>query len=388
VSAASALRRGASLASESKCILALFPELLGVGGVQEAGRQTAAALDEFVRRHDWSLDLLSLNDESGARVLRMEGREISFAGFGRAKVPFVFSALARARDNAKIILAAHPHLALPAMLAKMRAAGSKTIVMSHGIEVWKRLPFLRRRALQQANCILAPSSDTARKLADVQSVRTEKIRRLPWPVNAEILRMADASSTLPVPQEFPQGAVVLTVGRWSASERYKGADDLIEAIAQLQAGSPELQLVAVGGGDDLPRLRQFASDCGVANRVTFLEGLTREQIAACYARCDIFALPSAGEGFGLVFLEAMAFGKPVIGADSGGIPDLVENGANGLLIPPRDRERLAEALKILLADAPLRARLGRHGAEIVRRKHSFAAFKSELGEILDDAVAQ
>ena len=380
--------RGASSASESKRILALFPELLGVGGVQEAGRQTAAALDEFARRRGWSLDLLSLNDEPGARVLRVEGREIPFAGFGRAKLRFVLSARARARDNTAIILAAHPHLALPAMLAKNRASAANTIVMSHGIEVWKRLPFLRRRALQQADCILAPSSDTARKLADVQSVRTEKIRRLPWPVNAEILRWADASSKLPVPPEFPQGQVILTVGRWSAAERYKGADDLIEAIAQLQAGSPELRLVAVGGGDDLPRLRKLASDCGVANRVTFLEGLTREQIAACYARCEVFALPSTGEGFGLVFLEAMAFAKPVIGADSGGIPDLIENGVNGMLIPPRDRERLAEALKILLADAPLRARLGNQGAEIVRRKHSFAAFENELGEILDGAVAR
>jgi phosphatidylinositol alpha-1,6-mannosyltransferase len=162
--------------------------------------------------------------------------------------------------------------------------------------------------------------------------------------------------------------VVLTVGRWAATERYKGADDLIEAIAQLQPSTPDLHLVAVGGGDDLPRLRRLASDCGVADRVSFLEGLSSEQLAACYAHCDIFALPSTGEGFGFVFLEAMAFGKPVLGADSGGIPDLVEDGVNGLLIPPRDQQRLVEALGRLLRDPSLRARLARQGAEIVRRK--------------------
>ncbi len=122
--------------------------------------------------------------------------------------------------------------------------------------------------------------------------------------------------------------MVLTVGRWAATERYKGADELIEAIAQLQASMPELHLVVVGGGDDLPRLRKLASDRGIFDRVVFLEGLSREQIAACYAHCDVFALPSTGEGFGLVFLEAMAFGKPVVGADSGGIPDLVEDVVN------------------------------------------------------------
>jgi phosphatidyl-myo-inositol dimannoside synthase len=372
--------------SKSENIVGLFPELLGVGGVQEAGRQTVAALDEIASRRGWSLELLSLNDESGARVLRTGERGIPFAGFGRAKVQFVLAALRCARKETRIVLAAHPHLAVPAEIMKWRASGLKTIVMSHGIEVWKRMPLLRRRALLRSDRVLAPSSDTARKLAEVQSVPAEKIRKLPWPLNAEMLRFADAPTNLTLPPAFPRGQVVLTVGRWSQSERYKGADDLIEAIAQLRGSIPNLHLVAVGGGDDLPRLRELATAAGVADRVSFLEGLTREEIAACYARCDVFALPSAGEGFGLVFLEAMAFGKPVVGAESGGIPDLVENGVNGLLIPPRDRQRLVEVLGGLLRDPLMRARLGSRGAELVRRHYTFAAFDRELEQILVDAV--
>jgi glycosyltransferase involved in cell wall biosynthesis len=95
-------------------------------------------------------------------------------------------------------------------------------------------------------------------------------------------------------------------------------------------------------------------------------------------------LPSAGEGFGLVFLEAMAFSKPVVGAASGGTTDLVEDGINGLLVPPGDAGALAQALGRLLGDEPLRAELGQRGAEIVRRKYQFAVFQSELEKILGE----
>jgi phosphatidylinositol alpha-1,6-mannosyltransferase len=366
-------------------IVGLFPELLGVGGVQEAGRQTAFALDEIARRRGWSLELLSLNDDPGTGVLRAGEREIPLTGFGRAKIQFVLAALRCARKETRIVLAAHPHLAVPAEILKWRAPGLKTIVMSHGIEVWKRMPLVRRRALQRCNRILAPSSDTARKLADVQSVPAENIRRLPWPLNATMLKFADAPTNLTLPPAFPQGQVVLIVGRWSQSERYKGADDLIEAIAQLRDSLPNLHLAAVGAGDDLPRLREIARAAGVADRVSFLEALTQEEIAACYARCEVFALPSTGEGFGLVFLEAMAFGKPVIGADSGGIPDLVEDGINGVLVRPRDRQQLVEALASLLSDPLRRERLGRRGVEVVRSRFSFASFEQGLEQILVDA---
>jgi glycosyltransferase involved in cell wall biosynthesis len=260
----------------------------------------------------------------------------------------------------------------------------KTIVVAHGVEVWKPLPTLRRRALLRANLILAPSRDTAQKLIEVQGVAPEKIRRLAWPLNPNFLRMAEAPSHLPLPLGFPVGKVILTVGRWAASERYKGADELIRAIPQLRSTVPSLHLVAVGGGDDLPRLRQLATGLGVADRVHFLEDLSREEIAACYARADLFALPSTGEGFGLVFLEAMAFAKPIIGVASGGTTDVVKDGINGLLVPTDDAQALPQALGRLLRDESLRAELGRRGAEIAKQEYRFDLFRAELEQILGD----
>jgi glycosyltransferase involved in cell wall biosynthesis len=116
--------------------------------------------------------------------------------------------------------------------------------------------------------------------------------------------------------------------------------------------------------------------------VHFLENLSREEVAACYARSDLFALPSTGEGFGLVFLEAMAFSKAVVGVACGGTTDVVEDGVNGLLVPPRDGGALVRSLERLLRDELLRTQLGRRGAEIVRLKYQFDAFQADLETIL------
>jgi glycosyltransferase involved in cell wall biosynthesis len=363
-------------------IIGLFPQLLGPGGVQEAGRQTVAALTQIATRNGSSTIFLSLNDPAGMQWFDTGEGKFSFRGFGRSKWKFALSALKESGKDTRLVLAAHPHLATPAALLKWKSPQIRTVVVSHGIEVWKPLPRIRHSALVAADIILAPSTDTAKKLSEVQGLPAEKIRRLPWPLSTAFLEWADAPAQLATPRGWPQGQVILTVGRWAASERYKGADDLIRAIAQLRDATPDLQLVAAGGGDDLPRLQKLAGELGVAGRVHFLEDLSRQELAGCYARADIFALPSTGEGFGLVFLEAMAFGCPVIGAASGGTTDLVEDGVNGLLVPPRDPDRLAESLNRLLCDEPLRAVLGRQGSEIARRKYPFEVFRAGLQNIL------
>lgn len=370
----------------AKHIVGLFTELLGVGGVQEAGSLTAAAITDIAGRRALHTDFLSLNDPPHSEPFRVGSAEVRFHGFNREKLKFVASALrAGLLDRPAIILAAHPNLAPPAACMKTLAPKAQLVVMSHGVDVWQPLPALRRRALRVADIALAPSRDTAEKLAAVQGLSPERIRVLPWPISPSFLELVGRADVLLLPPSFPCGAsdrVILTVGRWMASERYKGADELIRAVAQLYPAFPGLHLVAVGGGDDLPRLRTLASELGVAERTHFLEDLHRGAVAACYSHAEIFALPSAGEGFGLVYLEAMAFAKPVVGASCGGTLDVIQDGINGLLVPPRHSDALARALARLLQNESMRQSLGARGGEIVRQKYSFAAFESALEYIL------
>lgn len=369
-------------------IVALFTDVLPIGGVQLAGRLTCRALAEIAPAHGWTLELLSLNDPPGLHKVPGCEADVHVRGYGRNKLRFVLAALRQAWSVQRgIVLAAHPHLAPPAAWMQRLRPPLRILVMAWGIEVWKPLTPSRRKALHAAGLVTAPSSDTANRLTTVQSLAASKVRRLALPLSSDFPDMAQRQS-LPVPPQFPRGRIVLAVGRWAANERYKGADELIRAIPKLRQSIPDVQLVAVGTGDDLPRLRAIAAELHIEDRVHFLENLTNEELAACYAHCDLFALPSTGEGYGLVFLEAMAFAKPVVGVAAGGVTDIVRSAENGFLVPPGNSERLVQALEKLLLDDSLRVRLGRAGAEIVRRDYTFHSFRARFEQILLECAAE
>lgn len=359
-------------------IVGLFPGLATVGGIQMAGRQTAAALASIASERGGSYVFLSLNDANGEHEAAVGRLRFRYRGFFRSKSRFILAALGLARARPDVIFAAHPNLAPIAAVMKLLARQAQIIVGTHGIEVWQPLPALRREALRSASMVLAPSSDTARKLTSVQGVRAENICLLPWPLDPDFLNLADLPDGLPRPSQFPHGRIVLSVGRWAASERYKGADQLVHAVSELTGEFPDLHLVLVGEGDDLPRLEKLALAASARDNVHFISGLSRRELAGCYTACEIFALPSTGEGFGLVFLEAMAFQKPVIGTTLGGIPDIVEDGITGILVEPGNPSSLSSALRALLSNDDLRLGMGRRAGEFVRAHHGFECFRATL----------
>jgi phosphatidyl-myo-inositol dimannoside synthase len=365
-------------------IVGLFTELLAAGGVQTAGRHTAAVLASFACQSKWPYEFLSLNDSEGEHKASVGGLDFTFRGFRRNKASFVRASLELARRKPRVVVAGHPHLAAPAVMMKLLSPGLQTVILSHGIEIWKPLSLFRRFALRRAGHVLAPSRDTASKLVSVQGIAESKVVLLPWAVDPDFLALASQADKLPLLREIPTGRVVLTVGRWKASERYKGVDTLLHAMSTLLRTYPDLHLVAVGDGDDLPRLENLAAKLEISPQVHFLRGLTKPELVACYARADVFALPSSGEGFGIVFLEAMALGKPVIGGAQGGITDIIESGRNGFLVPPGDAEQLAAVLKRLLNDARLRQGMGSSAKERVLTHYRFERFRYDLERLLGE----
>ncbi|HEX4380111.1 MAG TPA: glycosyltransferase family 4 protein, partial [Candidatus Acidoferrum sp.] len=365
-----------------RVIIGLFPELAPAGGIQRAGRHLAAVITEFAESRKMECRLLSLNDTPELHRMSVGDREFVFTGSERAKGRFAASALRSARRHAKLVVAAHPNLAPVVQGMRIAAPRMKSIVVAHGIEIWEPLSTFRRRALRRASLILTPTQDTANHVATQQQYPRDRIRVLPWALDPEFENFAIATAQSSLPVNFPSGRVILTVGRWQANERYKGMDTLITALPRLLQNWPDLQLVAVGDGDDRDWLEQMSKGSGVQGHVHFYTGLTYAELSACYSACEIFALPSRGEGFGLVYLEAMARGKPVIGGAHGGAPEVIDDGKTGYLVQHGDVPQLATSIGTLLSDPALGREMGARGRERVNREFKFGVFAKSLKKIL------
>ncbi len=160
------------------------------------------------------------------------------------------------------------------------------------------------------------------------------------------------------------GRVVLCVARMYLRKRI---GDLLEAAAILRGGIPDVRVRIVGKGPEWEAVTQSHERLGLGETVALLGDVSREQLADEYVNADVFCLPSVQEGFGIVFLEAMAAGLPVVACRAAAIPEVVEDGVAGVLVPPRDPPALAAAIRELLASPERRREMGEAGRRAVTR---------------------
>ena len=342
----------------------------------------AFLLSEFANSKQMEYRLLSLNDSQDLHRMCVGDREFVFTGAARGKAGFVAAALKAARRHPRLVLAAHPNLAPILRGMKVLAPRLKSIVCAHGVEVWEPLSRNRRRALQRATLVLAPSRATADFVVSLQGVAPERVRVLPWALDPDFETRLVGIGPAQLPASFPKGRVILAVGRWLATERYKGMDTLIQAMPRLLLRWPDVQLAIVGSGDDRDWLENIAKGSGVQRHVHFLSGISYAELSACYAAAEIFALPSRGEGFGFVYLEAMARGKPVIGGAHGGAPEVIRDGETGYLVSHGDAVQLATSLDTLLSNPELARQMGERGRERVQQEFKFSIFAKNFKKIL------
>jgi glycosyltransferase involved in cell wall biosynthesis len=150
----------------------------------------------------------------------------------------------------------------------------------------------------------------------------------------------------------------------------KGLDVLLRAFALIHDKEPSLKLMLVGDGPQRGQLEDLASTLGIAKKVEFLGLQGRTQVADLLHSCEVFVLPSRSEPFGIVLVEAMACKKPIVATTAGGIPEIIENGRNGVLVEPGDSIDLAKAIIMLLKNRELRLMLGKDGYETVHTRFS------------------
>ena len=181
--------------------------------------------------------------------------------------------------------------------------------------------------------------------------------------------------------------VILTIGNLVPR---KGQDTTIRALPKLLLSVPDVSYLIVGDGPYRKHLESLAIELGVSNRVIFAGRLADEDLAELYALCDLFVMPSREqlnekdvEGFGIVFLEANACAKPVVGGRSGGVPEAIVDGVTGLLVDPSCPDELADAIARLLTDRDLADRLGKQGRLRAVNDFSWERVAKRVRGILD-----
>lgn len=305
------------------------------------------------------------------RLIRGEVGEIP------AKIRFVPDA---SRNNLAYLRAvmqarrAKPDLVICGHVNLLPVAFARPVLLAYGIEAWKPLRNpISRRLLHKCRAVISISAITRDRLLAWSGYRGPTYL-LPNAIHLEHYGIRAKRADLIERYKLAGRRVILTVGRLESAERYKGFDEVMEALPQLPQ---DVVYLIAGGGNDFTRLQQRAIALGVADRVIFTGLFPENDKADLYALADLYAMPSRGEGFGFVYLEALACGVPVIGSKQDGGREALLDGKLGLLVDPSNPAETKAAIEELLVP---RERL----IPPLLAHFSFANFEQRLSGIVDE----
>lgn len=373
----------------NKCLLIITGAFHTDGGIAAVNRLTIKALAD----KGYPLDILSLIEKDASVDPRYlpQGAQVRWRGFAGNKVSFTLAVWREVLWNAYAhVFVDHVNLAsILYPLAWLRRG--RYIVWLCGIDVFPPRPdWQGRLGLRGARRGLAISEFTFQSVTSrfpdvdvkVCDLSLDPVRhasltgpQAPASGGAVSLQALDGSQS-----ELGSG-VILHVGRMVPGERYKGQESLIRAFPLVCERHPHAQLVLAGQGSDMPRLKALAGSLSsaVQARIFFPGFVPDDLLDHIYRLSYVFAMPSIGEGFGLVYLEAMSRGKACLGGRVDATPYVIRDGVTGLLVDdPRSPQQVASALNWFISHPEETREMGQKGFELVQSYYLFPHFQERL----------
>jgi len=335
------------------------------GGVSRVGRLVSHALTEA--NADYAL--LSLNESKiesglGKSLLACAGSRLRFA-----------AALWRPDDHYTHFI--YTHLGIARAHCNLSALRRPYGVWIHGIEVWDIVRPDYLRSANSADLILAHTNFTRSRAALTNKVFDR----------AKVCWLGTPEDDAPEPARFEDSPVVLVVGRLEVG-RCKGHDQLIACWPKVIAAVKDARLLIAGDGPDAKRLRQAAATSPAAKSIDFLGFVPEEDMPALWRRTHVFAMPSRGEGFGLVYIEAMRYGVPVIASIHDAGQEVNVDGETGYNVSLDRRGELEDRLVEMLSSPSVLERMGAAGQARWREHFRFSAFKQRFLPIINALTKQ
>jgi glycosyltransferase involved in cell wall biosynthesis len=287
-----------------------------------------------------------------------------------------------------LIISSHLNFTVVAYWLK-QLTGIPYWAVAHGVDAWNITNPRLKTALFHADRILAVSEYTRDRLLNEQNLEPAKISLLPNTFDDRIFHIK------PKPQHLlnryglqAEQPIILTVARLDSNEQYKGYDQILRALPEIRCHIPDVHYLIVGKGSDRTRIQQLINQLHLQDCVTLTGFIADAELCDHYNLCDVFAMPSKGEGFGIVYLEALACGKPTVGGDRDGAIDALAHGELGALVNPDDVEAISKTLiQILQGTYPNRIV---YQPEILRQqvieKFGFEIFRQTLADVIQNFV--
>jgi len=305
-----------------------------------------------------------------------------FTGFNTAKIKFIFCTLRQAAA-ADTIIVSHINLLSVGYLAKILFPKKRLILFIHGIEVWKPLSASRKKMLGKCDKILSVSNFTKNKLIEHCGIPDGKITvlnncldpYLPEPVTGgkdeKLMKRYGFRET---------DIVLLTLTRLSSKELYKGYDNVLCSIQKLRQKFAGIKYLIAGRYDDeeKKRLDGIIAQGSLEEQVVFTGYVADDELAAHFSLGDVFVMPSKKEGFGIVFIEAMHYGLPVIAGNKDGSADALCNGKLGILVDPDNQHEIDAVLEKAISDK----NFFKPDKMLLNQLFSYEAYKKKCRSIL------
>ncbi len=246
------------------------------------------------------------------------------------------------------------------------------------------LEFNSKILCKRADRLIAVSNYTARSVIEEYGVQPNKISVIPNAVDINTFNPDIDGTEIRKKLNIGSEKVILFVGRLDFQ---KGIEYLISAFSKIIIDFPEVKLIVVGDGPLKDQVRAVISKYNLSKSVFLLGRVDVMDLPKIYAACDLFVVPSLMEGFGIVYLEAMACGKACIGTNIGGVEDVIADGITGLLVPPADPTSIYLAIKRLLSDEDTLMRFGKDGRKRVLENFTWEKVAAQTLDVYRKALS-
>lgn len=312
------------------------------GGIEKFNKCFLKVLDSYSETANSKFAVAVLHDEQpDQRYID----PLRFKGYKGRKMAFVLNEVAHAREFDTIILA-HLNLAPVGFGIKKLFPSRKLIVIIHGIEAMEPITGIRKKVLELADEIWTVSEFTRSNLVSLQQVPTQKIVLFHNTIDPFFHKPATFEKPSYLIDRFqikPGEKILLSLTRLNHREGYKGYDQVIRALPAVLKRYPNLRYFIAGKGDEqeIELVKNLVRELNLEDRVELLGFVKDDELTDHYLLSDLFVLPSKKEGFGIVFIEAMACGLPVVAGNKDGSVDALRQGELGTLVDPDSVESIA-----------------------------------------------